>query len=670
MIVEKVFKSKCRGIFMMEFCLFYLLWSGAWIYSDHGLFWIFVWTFKLVCAHRFHYDYIIHQHVFIPSSTHSAANSEACRDLNASLPKDHSYPFFSDAGIETKFEGNTCLKHCFPLYQETVVIETFFTDELCLHFVIWNPSCRVGEATNPGPAEQLVQSQDILNIGALNTTGIYDKHDQICSLGKGIWSICETHATVKTQKLFSQKTKHVFNCAYTKPVKSIGTASGYRGIASGVACVTSFPIRTVHTGIPETVHQACRLLVNHITISSSTTLLMVSVYGPATGIATIADPQQLFDDLLNTATTVASQWKGPAILLGDFNTDPDQFSPIQALTRNGWIDAQYESHRRHGHPLSPTCVLAHGTSRHTRIYINPQCARSFLKCDIWSDHLFASHPALVLQCRIPCLVQRRTSWKLPSTFDAFGFDSRAAEQYEEQSIPLQDTLRECVDKGDLNQASKIWATLSEQTLAFSARNQQGQPAKIPKSHYGRAKGPKLITTDPSLPTVRDGRDDDFNPGWGQCNIYLRQVCKQARRIANLIHLTQARIRNPTAANEVTCLQLWQSIRNAPGFGKPFPQWFVEFAHESFPMTLPEIESMKRIQTIFQGHCDAVGNAHRTQVKEQTTAFFNDDWTKGGAKTFAQIKEDPLPNLPFVVHTIKSKVKKVAWKKQKKEAPTN
>ena len=87
MIVEKVFKSKCRGIFMMEFCLFYLLWSGAWIYSDHGLFWIFVWTFKLVYAHRFHYDYIIH-HVFIPSSTHSAANSEACRDLNASLPKD------------------------------------------------------------------------------------------------------------------------------------------------------------------------------------------------------------------------------------------------------------------------------------------------------------------------------------------------------------------------------------------------------------------------------------------------------------------------------------------------------------------------------------------------------------------------------------------------------
>lgn len=134
-----------------------------------------------MCAHRFHYDYFIHQHVFIPSSTHSAANSEACRDLNASLPKDHSYPFFSDAGIETKFEGNTCLKHCFPLYQETVVIETFFTDELCLHFVIWNQSCRVGEATNPGPAEQLVHSQDILNIGALNTTGIYDKHDQICS---------------------------------------------------------------------------------------------------------------------------------------------------------------------------------------------------------------------------------------------------------------------------------------------------------------------------------------------------------------------------------------------------------------------------------------------------------------------------------------------------------
>ncbi len=285
--------------------------------------------------------------------------------ISTLLLVDQNLPSVLVAGIETLNEGFYCLTTCRSTPKGICVARAYFCPDFCLLFTIWNQSCRVGEAANPGPAASSTIDFDILNIGALNTTGIYDKHDHIRSLGKGIWSICETHATIRTQKLFTQKMKPEFNCAFTKPVKSIGSSSGYRGAASGVACVTPYPIRTVRTGISETMHETCRILVNHVTINSSTTMLIVSVYGPATGIATVAEPQQLLCDLLHIATRIASQWNGPAILLGDFNTDPDQFAPIQALFRNGWIDAHLESHKRHGHPLNPTCILAHGTSRHS-----------------------------------------------------------------------------------------------------------------------------------------------------------------------------------------------------------------------------------------------------------------------------------------------------------------
>lgn len=599
------------------------------------------------------------------ASVRSSANSFHCnalRTLSIARLRDHSCPLFYVAGIGALNEGVNRLMKRFSTLHWHCVFEKFHLTSLCLHFTIWTQSCRVGEAANPGPAASSISDKDILNIGALNTTGIYDKHEQISSLGKGIWSICETHATLRTQKVFSQNMKNLYNCAYTRPVKSIGTASGYRGVASGVACVTSLPIRTVRTGIPETVHESCRLLVNHITVNSSTTILVVSVYGPATGIATISDPQQLLQDLLSTATSIASQWNGPAIVLGDFNTDPDQYSTIQALFRHGWIDAHLESHRQHGHPLDPTCILAHGTSRHSRIYINPQCARSFVRCETWNDNLFPGHPALVLQCHLPTMTQRLSTWQLPKSFDSYCIEPGAAISYESHCEQLRGQFQELLQQGNLEQASKIWTILCEKTLAFSARDSTDKRVKVNKSHFGRADGPKLTSKAPSLPTIRDGRDGDFNPGWGQCNIHLRQICRQGRRIANLVHLSRARLRNATPANEAACVQLWKAICQAPGFPKTFPQWYVGFAHEAFPLQFPNLEELMRIQTVYQGFCDATSHAHRAHTREQTKEFFERDWDKGGAKTFAQIKEDPLPNPPFVVHTIKSKVKKVVWKK--------
>ena len=648
------------------------------------MFWIFVWTFTwvpichsfiiTVCGLNIHS--FLSENRFYQSSAAKqeaawpSANSVFCialwnghRTFLSHWLLDHHGPLSLAKGIEALNDGLQSRKKRCSSLKGTHVCTRPYCLNFCLFFTIWTQSCRVGEATNPGPGETSTVDRNILNIGSLNTTGIYDKHDQIRSLGRGIWSICETHATVRTQKIFSQKMKPEYHCAFTNPVKSIGSASGYRGIASGVACVTTLPIRTIRTGIPETVHSTCRFLTNHVTINSSTTLLVVSVYGPATGISTIAEPQQLLNDLLNTATSVASRWNGPAVVLGDFNTDPDQYAPIQALFRNGWIDAHNESHKKHGHSLNPTCILAHGTSRHSRIYINSQCARSFIKCDTWNDNLFPGHPALVLQCNLTMMTQRLTTWKLPRTFDSYCINAEAASEYQVHCSHQVEVFKSNLQQENLDEASKIWSTMCEATLAESARNQVGNKVFIPKSHFGRGDGPKLSSNNPSLPTIREGRDGDFNPGWGQCSLHLRQVCRQARRITNLIHLSQARIRSPTAANEASCVALWNAICNAPGFSKPFPLWYVDFAHESFPLQIPDIDSLQRIKTIFQGFCDNISNEHRQNVKTQTKRFFDDDWEKGGSKTFAQIKEDPLPNLPFVVQTITSKVKKVAWRKQ-------
>lgn len=260
------------------------------------------------------------------------------------------------------------------------------------------------------------------------------------------------------------------------------------------------------------------------------------------------------------------------------------------------------------------------------------------------------------------MTQRLSTWRLPKTFDNFCIDAGAAADYENHCCIQKTLFQELLDKNDLEGASKVWTSICEETLAAAARDSNGNEVYPQKSYFGRAKGPVITTMDPSPPTVRDGRDSDFNPGWGQCSLRMRQMCRQARRLTNLIHLLQARLRSPTPANEASCNSLWNSICHAPGFSKNFPLWYVEYAHESFPLAMPEIDQIRRISEVFQGYCDAISHEHVQKQRDKTNEFFSDDWNKGGAKTFAQVKEEPLPSLPFVVDTITSKVKKVRWQK--------
>ena len=537
----------------------------------------------------------------------------------------------------------------------------FFIPCFCLLFDIWTLKNRVGEAANPGPGN--LSAHDTLNIGALNTTGIFEKDDQILSFGQGIWSICETHATVNTQKLFRRNlASKQLHCSFSPPVKPIGPKNGYRGIASGVACITHLPIRTVRSSIPSRLNDTSRILVNHITINCSTVLLLISIYGPATGISTISDPQQLFQELISQAVHIASTWQGPAIILGDFNQDPEQYQLIQNLLQQGWIDAHFESHRRYGHHLKPTCILPHGTSRNTRIYLNSQCARSFHKCETWNDNLFPNHPSLILQCRLSSLVRRLTIWQMPKTFDDQPFDEQIAEECAESMGEKVQAFNESLKADTLDLAAAQWTEMCEQTMEKATVDGAKKRIYLPKAFFGRSKGPKLVTKDPTLPFIHEGRDGDFNPGWGQASLQLRRVCRQARRLTTLSHLLKARSREQTPANESSCKDLWKAICDAKGFYPSFPRWYVQYYKEIFPLNLPDPSDAEHIREKFQKYCEETSQSHMKEQRERTKEFFLEDWKKGGAKTFAQLREDPIPHLPFVVDSIQVRVIRHRWSK--------
>lgn len=241
-------------------------------------------------------------------------------------------------------------KHKRPLLREKS--RKLYTFAICIAAcaiicVSWILTFRFGEAIHPGPDE--------LAIITCNPTTIWNKQDQILKLCPAIVGISETAATQQVQTQLSKwYRERRLQVEWSSPVGTQGgSMAGFRGLAGGTSIVSPFPHRSALADLPQDILYSSRFCESHILIAPHRYLYMASIYGP-TAAYKFADPVALMDRIFNCAAERAMIFKGPAAIVGDFNTPLNCIASWQQLRRKGWIDTAEISAQLNAHDLEPT----------------------------------------------------------------------------------------------------------------------------------------------------------------------------------------------------------------------------------------------------------------------------------------------------------------------------
>ena len=631
------------------FCLFYLLIVCFWTSvacAAHGIF-----------RNRLHAIPVVQTLEKSPHTQHWVGDSTDNKLLIYNVSRVVALTPLDDA------VANLCqysCTHCTSMFSETHLTPD-----------PWDKQCRLGEAKNPGPCDDLnldhvFVPNDAFRIGVINPSGMYQKSELITSLGSGVWAIAETKATQKLQKVLRKEFRRLeYNVDFCNPVSQCSHTrhDAFRGISSGVACVTHLPIRSVLNNHPEHIVQSNRFLSTHVSLGPNTTMLVVSIYAPPSNNQTIGDPVALTGDLINHAVQTICEWKGPAVLAGDFNQEIGTMQSIQKLLRKGWKDAQDLSVAMHKHPKRPTCITHAGTSCHSKIFCSPEIAAAMYHCNAWDDNLFANHPTLVMSCNSRHFAQPIVQWHLPKPFLCASFDQDSLSNMEPSSeSPFAVNFTQAISDKDVEHTAQLWIQHTEQILSHSARDDAGNPVKFTSNHFGRSKGPSLKKRLSSAPVIHNARVGEFTPHTIQGPVWFRQHLRQSRRLQTLVNLLRARDRQPTPMNVASCKELWDSIVNAPGFAKGFSCWIVHTLGIVFPITLPDVETCVYLSNNFLEYFKKCDCRFQGEIRAQRQKAFEEDWSKGGSLTFAGIREDTVTPPCYVARTATFSITRVRWRK--------
>ena len=529
-------------------------------------------------------------------------------------------------------------------------------------FLPWDKVQRLGEATNPGP-EPFTNENEQVRFSLVNPTGLFKKDDLIAALGPGTYSIAETHATVKAQRNLRKAFRaRLINPVFGKPVPSHLGNDTCKGVASGVACLSSFPCRAIPMNGFEDIFDTCRFVAAHVNLGPNLTCLIITIYAPPRSSLTVHDPKGLTQQLLECAFQMVQTWKGPAIITGDFNQDIFQMDVVQNLINYGWEDGQTLHHRRYGTPIKPTCVLPQGVSCFSNILCNPAIIKSFNWCTT-TDHSFSGHPVLTLSCNIPILKQQIVVWRLPKPLECHSFDKETMEVCQKVHASKIDQIQDSLLKGEVSEAAAIWAQTAERTLAYAARDSNNQAVQFTSAHFQRHKGPKFQTIPVSQPIAKWGRCGDQQTANLQGPVCHRQHLRQLRRLQTMVNLSKARDREPQEGNRHACQELMSKIINAPVFKGGFPVWVVLNFHIAWPLDCPDTQFLEKIYECFLEYFHKIDKMITKETRQHTKEVFQKDWDKGGELSFKAIKEESVQPLCFVAKTVTATVRRTRWHKQ-------
>ena len=193
---------------------------------------------------------------------------------------------------------------------------------------------------------------------------------------------------------------------WSPPVqKHTSNAGMMRGRASGTCVISHLRPKPYPAVSSEVVKQSSRATECLVDVGNGTHMYVASLYGP-THTNTFFDPWSLLSSICTEVFDHAMAFKGPAVVMGDFNVNIEQIPRWSALQRLGWVDAAaFDACRRKVDP-KPT---SKDRARKSFILINPLLVQALLWCDTVAEFEFDAHPLLAADLNTEVLMQPITS---------------------------------------------------------------------------------------------------------------------------------------------------------------------------------------------------------------------------------------------------------------------
>ena len=312
-----------------------------------------------------------------------------------------------------------------------------------------------------------------------------------------------------------------------------------------------------------------------------------TVYCPPKG-PTFPKAREASEELLAPITEQLVYGRaGPRAILGDFNCPSGSLDAMQHWISQGWIELQQLQLQQHGIAPAFTCK---GVTSPDQLWISPELVKFVVNSAVWS--IFPDHAVLIAGLRLPSVRTHEPQWHLPGhipwqnvDFDLW-HNSPEIEPWIQTSFSregceiVEDSSRDAI--ADASQKFHRWSQSFEQraTSCLSSAT-----SRADRSFHGRASlcKPVLRRVNPVVPkSARPGEAKQLN---GFLNRAVSRWYKQYRRLQSYHHaIASSRV----SENEVSRVQLWQSIRRAHGFAGGFCQWWKSRPHpmQGSPVEVP------------------------------------------------------------------------------------
>ena len=268
---------------------------------------------------------------------------------------------------------------------------------------------RIGEATNPGPLQV-----DQFRIGLINPTTVFHREQAICDLDVDLLGMAETSATKPVQNIVQNNLRQQgYSSIWSLPVDNHRTMLNgqlsMRGAAAGVAIVSRIPVRTYRDPLPDTVTQSSRVLLAYAQLGA-TTILMAVFYGFASSNDRAKEET---NTLLEVISEILLSHPGPAILMGDFNHDPDNLPALEKLQQAGYQSTLtlYESIYNEKIPKT----YQEATTRDL-MFFSTELAGHLTAITVCKDTEFPGHCPVLAELSLPIGGITKKMWNIPKSF--------------------------------------------------------------------------------------------------------------------------------------------------------------------------------------------------------------------------------------------------------------
>ena len=494
---------------------------------------------------------------------------------------------------------------------------------------------RIGEAKNPGPE---------MWFGSTNPSGVRGKEFTYDWLPVGIWGVSESQLTMMGQRQVRQAlrrpgatTTKSYSTLFGHPVEP-RARSIEAGTWSGVMMLGAGTFRPVNIQWPGGEFELGRAQLAEAWVGPFS-VMIANVYGWAkspTWPRAHAMTSQLLDVL--TKELVLSRG-GPRMIMGDLNIQDGDTSHFEVWRSQGWFEAQEWAAKVLGRPISAT---SKDTNRLDYVWMSPEMTALIQDVQPWD--YFADHSALGVKLSLPLQPQLQYMWHLPAYIPWQQLDFAA---WQDVATPQLDMA------GPPTKTFDAFCRHYEQSFdGYITTPSTG----LPTNCYGRGRTLAPQPRRATYPLLRPSRPGEATQPTELLGRNVQHWFRQLRRLQSLLHGVRAGKETPEAT--AYRVELWHSIKNAPGFANGFTAWWPERPVQlqgtpaELPQGVPATGAMERLFHDFQVNYKKFEAWHVRQRRELLQVTFQTQQTK----IFSMVKPEgksPLTQLEDkkVVHVL-------------------